>query len=175
MDTKDVMRNFSSKATQVDNWSVPSSNFGNVSYIAGYWEWVEDVLPGQKENLELIKVYDVVYTSLFTYDYDNSMLHAFCELWLPSTSTLSTFIGEMSISLWDFQPFGGLPVQGLAIDDVHKASIHNWVKFWFRGPNRYVEPSQKVSKWTDEENAPFVELDLEESLRDETSLAAFFT
>ncbi|KAH0722656.1 hypothetical protein KY290_005312 [Solanum tuberosum] len=64
------------------------------------------------------------------------------------------------------------------------------------GPNRYAEPPQKVSKVratkprlnhnpsghidsnflprTDEENAPFVELDVEESLRDETNLAAFF-
>ncbi|KAH0776103.1 hypothetical protein KY290_007514 [Solanum tuberosum] len=226
MDTKDVMRNFSSKR-------VPSSNFGNVCYTPGYWEWVEDVLPRHKEILELIKVYDAVYTSLFTYDYDDNALHAFCELWRPSTNTLSTFIGEMSISLWDLQSIGGLPVQGhfydevvpsakeltqtdtqkellfpqscrylfsafykLAKDDLQEVSVHDWVKFWFRGPNRYAEPPQKVSKVratkprlnhnhsghidsnflprTDEENAPFVELDVEESLRDETNLAAFF-
>ncbi|KAH0764534.1 hypothetical protein KY285_000405 [Solanum tuberosum] len=229
MDTKDVMRNFSSKATSMkvpllksaiyhdasssksshfdgsfSNWRVPSSNFGNVCYTAGYWEWVEDVLPHHKEILELIKVYDAVYTSLFTYDYDDNVLHAFCELWRPSTNTLSTFIGEMSISLWDLQSIGGLPVQGhfydevvpsakeltqtdtqkklllsqscrylfsafyrLAKDDLQEVSVHDWVKFWFRGPNRYVVPPQK-------ENAPFVELYVEESLRDETNLAAFF-
>ncbi|KAH0728790.1 hypothetical protein KY290_003616 [Solanum tuberosum] len=258
MDTKDVMRNFSSKATSMkvpllksvihhdaassksshsdgsfNNWRVPSSNFGNVCYTPGYWEWVEDVLPRHKEILELIKVYDVVYTSLFTYDYDDNVLHAFCELWRPSTNTLSTFIREMSISLWDLQSIGGLPVQGhfydevvpsakeltqtntqkelllpqscrylflafyiLAKDDLQEVSVHDWVKFWFRGPNRYAEPPQKVSKVratkprlnhnpsghidsnflprTDEENAPFVELDVEESLRDDTNLAAFF-
>ncbi|KAH0714771.1 hypothetical protein KY285_007599 [Solanum tuberosum] len=124
MDTNDVMRNFSSKATSIkvpllksaihhdatssksshsngcfNNWCVPSSNIGNVCYTPGYWEWVEDVLPRHKEILELIKVYDVVYTSLFTYDYDDNILHAFCELWHPSANTLCTFIGEMSISL----------------------------------------------------------------------------
>ncbi|KAG5610463.1 hypothetical protein H5410_021744 [Solanum commersonii] len=61
MDTKDIMRNFSSKATSMkvpllksaihhdvassksshsdgsfNNWSVPSSNFGNVCYTPGY-------------------------------------------------------------------------------------------------------------------------------------------
>ncbi|KAH0698813.1 hypothetical protein KY284_013028 [Solanum tuberosum] len=258
MDTKDVMRNFSSKATSMkvpllksaihhdaassksshsdgifNNCRVPSSNFGNVCYTPGYWEWVEDVLPRHKEILELIKVYDAVYTSLFTYDYDDNVLHAFCELWRPSTNTLSTFIGEMSISLSDLQSIGGLLVQRhfydevvpsakeltqtntqkelllpqscrylfsafyrLAKDDLQGVSVHDWVNFWFRGPNRYAEPPQKVSKVratkprlnhnpsghidsnflprTDEENAPFVELDVEESLRDETNLAAFF-
>ncbi|KAH0730259.1 hypothetical protein KY289_001447 [Solanum tuberosum] len=213
----------SSKSSHSDgsfsNWCVPSSNFGNVCYKPGYWEWVEDVLPRHKEILELIKVYDAVYTSLFTYDYDDNVLHAFCELWRPSTNTLSTFIGEMSISLWDLQSIGGLPVQGhfydevvpsakeltqtdtqkelllpqscrylfsafyrLAKDGLQEVSIHDWVKFCFRGPNRYAEPPQKVSKVratkprlnhnpfghidsnflprTDEENAPFVELDV---------------
>ncbi|KAK4737480.1 hypothetical protein R3W88_001177 [Solanum pinnatisectum] len=28
----------------------------------------------------------------------------------------------------------------------NEVSVHDWVKFWFRGPNRYAEPSQKVSK-----------------------------
>uniref|UniRef100_M1BJ35 Aminotransferase-like plant mobile domain-containing protein n=1 Tax=Solanum tuberosum TaxID=4113 RepID=M1BJ35_SOLTU len=116
MDSKDVMRNFSNKATSMkvpllksaihhdasssksshsdgsfNNWRVPSSNFGNVCYTPGYWEWVEDVLPRHKEILELIKVYDAVYTSLYTYDIDDNVLHAFCELWRPSTNMLSTF------------------------------------------------------------------------------------
>ena len=75
-------------------------------------EWVEDVLPNLKDILELIKVYDSVYTSLFTYDYDDNVLHAFWELRRPSTNTLYTFIEEMSISLWDFQDIAGLLVQG---------------------------------------------------------------
>ncbi|KAG5627463.1 hypothetical protein H5410_012681 [Solanum commersonii] len=168
MDTKDVMRNFSSKATSMkvpllksvihhdatssksshsngsfNNWRVPSSNFGN------------GVLP-HKEILELIK---------------------------------------MSISLWDLQSIGGLPVQGHFYDEIvpSEVSVHDWVKFWFRGPNRYAEPLQRCQRyratkpriksqsfrhidsnflpWT--ERMPFVELDVEESLRDETNLAPF--
>uniref|UniRef100_A0A3Q7GI52 Aminotransferase-like plant mobile domain-containing protein n=1 Tax=Solanum lycopersicum TaxID=4081 RepID=A0A3Q7GI52_SOLLC len=72
-------------------------------------EWVEDVLPNLKDILELIKVYDSVYTSLFTYDYDDNVLHAFWELRRPSTNTLYTFIEEMSISLWDFQDIAVVP------------------------------------------------------------------
>ncbi|KAH0665733.1 hypothetical protein KY285_026939 [Solanum tuberosum] len=233
MDTKDVMRNFSSKATSMKVPLLKSVIHHDAASSKSSHSDGKDVLPHHKEILELIKVYDAVYTSLFTYDYDDNVLHAFCELWRPSTNTLSTFIGEMSISLWDLQSIGGLPVQGhfydevvpsakeltqtdtkkelllpqscrylfsafyrLAKDDLQEVSVHDWVKFWFRGPNRYVEPPQKVSKVqatkprlnhnpsghidsnflprTDEENAPFVELDVEESLRDETNLAAFF-
>ncbi|XP_059288149.1 uncharacterized protein LOC132041452 [Lycium ferocissimum] len=79
----------------------------------------------------------------------------------------------------------------------HEVSIHDWVKFWFRGPSRYAEPPQRASKGratkprlnhnpsghidmnylprTDEEHAPFVELGVEDSLRDETNLSAFLT
>ncbi|KAG5580676.1 hypothetical protein H5410_051303 [Solanum commersonii] len=208
MDTKDVMRNFSSKATSMkvplrkyvihhdatssksihsdgsfNNWRVPSSNFGNVCYTPGYWEWVEDVLSCHKEILELIKVYGNVYTSLFTYDYDDNVLHVFVNFGahLPIRFLLS--LKRCPYHFGTYKP-------------LEEVSIHDWVKFWFRGPNRYAEPPQKVSKvratkprfnhnpsrhidsnflpWTDEENAPFVELDVEESLRDETNLAAFF-
>ncbi|KAH0719105.1 hypothetical protein KY285_015136 [Solanum tuberosum] len=116
------LKNASSNSSHFDgsfnNWSVPSSKFGNVFYTPSYLEWVEDVMPRHKEILELIKVYDVVYTSLFTYDYDDNILHVFCELWHPSTNTLSSFIREMSISLWDLQAIGGLPVQGYFYDEV---------------------------------------------------------
>ena len=77
-----------------------------------------------------------------------------------------------------------------------KRCFHDWVKFWFRGPHRYAEATKKVSKvwstkpWlnhnpsgnidsnflarTDEENAPFIKLDVEESLRYETNMVVFF-
>ena len=37
-------------------------------------------------------VYDIVDTFLFAYNGDNNVIHSFCELWRPSTKTLSTFI-----------------------------------------------------------------------------------
>ncbi|KAH0725023.1 hypothetical protein KY284_000888 [Solanum tuberosum] len=78
-----------------------------------------------------------------------------------------------------------------AIDEV---SFQEWTKFWFRGPRKYVEPSPTTSKnltkprmnhdpsrnidmsflpRTEEDNAPFAELGIEESFRDETYLATF--
>ncbi|KAK6790899.1 hypothetical protein RDI58_009980 [Solanum bulbocastanum] len=127
-DIKDVVRNFSSQATHMKvplqkfaiqhdvassksshldecfgNWSVPPSNFDNVCYTRSYWEWVEDVLLCHREILELIKDYDAIYTSLFTYNYDDNMLHAFFELWRLSTNMLSNFIGVMSISLGTYK------------------------------------------------------------------------
>ncbi|KAH0692957.1 hypothetical protein KY285_020054 [Solanum tuberosum] len=84
------------------------SNFDNTP---GYWEWVEDVLLCHKEILELIKDYDAIYTSLFTYNYDDNVLHAFLKLLCLSTNMLSNFIGVMSMSLWDLKAIGGLHVQ----------------------------------------------------------------
>lgn len=52
---------------RLSNWIVPSSSFGNVFDTLGYCKWVEDVLPHYKEDLEQIKIYDVVYTSLFMF------------------------------------------------------------------------------------------------------------
>ncbi|KAG5610614.1 hypothetical protein H5410_021895 [Solanum commersonii] len=86
IDTKDVMRNFSSHATCMKvplfkstiHPNVASSKICILMNASAIEESVEDVLPRQKVIFELIKVDDVVYTSLFTYDYDDNVLHAFC-------------------------------------------------------------------------------------------------
>ncbi|KAH0644726.1 hypothetical protein KY284_032610 [Solanum tuberosum] len=174
----------------LSSWLVPSSGFGEVRYTSGYWEWVKDVLARCKETLDNIKTYDAIFASMFTDDHNENVLQDFCENWRPSTNTVSTFVGELSISLWNLRTIGGLPVHG-AIDEV---SFREWTKFWFRGPRKYVEPSPRTSKnrtkprmnhgpsgnidmsflpRTEEENAPFVELGVKESFRDETYLAAF--
>ncbi|PHT50089.1 hypothetical protein CQW23_09836 [Capsicum baccatum] len=56
------------------NWSIPSSGFGNFSYSYGYWEWVEDVLPYYKEELELIKVLTFVKVGEFVESSDSPNL-----------------------------------------------------------------------------------------------------
>ncbi|KAH0765305.1 hypothetical protein KY290_001264 [Solanum tuberosum] len=215
----------------LSSWRVPSSGFGEVRYMSGYWEWVEDVLAPCKETLDNIKTYDAIFASMFTYDRNENVLQAFCENWRPSNNIVSTFVGELSISLWDLRTIGGLPVHGSFYDEVipsakelthvddqgksflprscsflfsafyrltkgaiDEVSFREWTKFWFRGLRKYAEPSPRTSKnrtkprmnhdpsgiidmsflpRTEEENAPFVELGVEESFRDETYLAAF--
>ncbi|PHT92906.1 hypothetical protein T459_00788 [Capsicum annuum] len=103
-ETKDVMDNFSSKIMtkkvfllkssthqngvvasspsrneNLSSWRVPFSGFGEVQYISGYWEWIEDVLARNKETLERNKTYDAVFASFFTYDHNDNVLQAFCE------------------------------------------------------------------------------------------------
>uniref|UniRef100_M1DB96 Aminotransferase-like plant mobile domain-containing protein n=1 Tax=Solanum tuberosum TaxID=4113 RepID=M1DB96_SOLTU len=102
----------------LNSWRVPSSRFGEVLYMSGYWEWVEDVLACCKETLDNIKTYDDIIASMFTYDHNENVLQAFCENWRPSTNTVSTFVGELSISLWDLRTIRGLPVHGYFYDDV---------------------------------------------------------
>ena len=96
----------------LSSWRVPSYGFGEVRYTSGYWEWVEDVLARCKETLDNIKTYDAIFASMFTYDHNENVLQAFCENWRPSNNTVSTFVGELSISLWDLRTIGGLPVHG---------------------------------------------------------------
>ncbi|KAG5576232.1 hypothetical protein H5410_056366 [Solanum commersonii] len=93
----------------LNSWHVPSSGFGEVRYMSSYWEWVEDVLARCKETLEYIKTYDDIIASMFTYDHNENR---------PSTNTVSTFVEELSISLWDLRTIRGLPVHGSFYDEV---------------------------------------------------------
>ncbi|KAG5529091.1 hypothetical protein RHGRI_029680 [Rhododendron griersonianum] len=83
------------------------------SYCEGYWEWLEDILSRHEQMLKKAKIYEAIYASLFSYDRLGSVMRHFCELWSPSTNTLHTAAGKMSISLWDLRALGGLPISGL--------------------------------------------------------------
>ncbi|KAG5621545.1 hypothetical protein H5410_006763 [Solanum commersonii] len=60
---------------------------------------------------------------MFTYDHDENVLQAFCENWRPSTNIVSTFVGELSIYLWNLRTIGGLPVHGSFYDEMIKGSL----------------------------------------------------
>ena len=45
-------------------------------------------------------------------------MQAFFEYWCPATNTLHTFVGEISITLWDLCRIGGLPLYGSFYDEV---------------------------------------------------------
>ncbi|KAL2900616.1 Protein MAIN-LIKE 2 [Bienertia sinuspersici] len=101
---------------------------GDFFFIPGYWEWTEDVLSRYGDILELCSVRDAVYASLYSYDRDTNILRAVCESWCPSTNTLHTMAGELSISLWDLYKLGGLPISGRIYDeavlDIHTLRAH---------------------------------------------------
>ncbi|KAK4397402.1 hypothetical protein Sango_1576800 [Sesamum angolense] len=92
-------------------------------YTKGYWEWTEDVLSRCGDRLRHLKIYDVVYASLFTYDHNSDIVKAFCEAWCPLTNTLLTSAGEMSISLWDLHELVGLPMTGCLYDEVVPSAL----------------------------------------------------
>ncbi|KAH7845734.1 hypothetical protein Vadar_005411 [Vaccinium darrowii] len=99
-------------------WTDPLAGFGQFSFTERYWEWVEDVLGRFSEVLSSARIYGAVYASLFTYSRDEDLIRSFYELWCPSTNTLHTQEGELSISLWDLTYIGGLPVYGRFYDEV---------------------------------------------------------
>ncbi|KAH0641919.1 hypothetical protein KY285_032787 [Solanum tuberosum] len=191
----------------LSSWCVPPFGFGEVRYTSGYWEWVEDVLARYKETLDNIKTYDAIFASMFTHDHNENVLQAFCENWRPFTNTVSTFVGELSISLWDLRTIRGLPIhysfydevipsakELTHVDDIGKSFLPRSCSFLFSVFYRLTKgviDEVSIQEWTkmnhdpsgnidmsflpriEEENAPFLELGVEESFRDETYLAAF--
>ena len=91
---------------------------GGIFFIPLYWEWLEDVLSRCKGLLNDANLSESVFTSLFTYDYNEHLVKAFCECWSPMTNTLHTLVGEISITTWDLHKLGGLPIRGLFYDEV---------------------------------------------------------
>ncbi|KAL0362151.1 UNVERIFIED_CONTAM: hypothetical protein Scaly_1170300, partial [Sesamum calycinum] len=96
---------------------------GEFRYTKGYWEWTEDVLSRCGDRLRHLKIYDVVYASLFTYDHNSDIVKAFCEAWCSLTNTLLTSAGKMSISLWDLHELVGLPMTGCLYDEVVPSAL----------------------------------------------------
>ncbi|KAL0305375.1 UNVERIFIED_CONTAM: hypothetical protein Scaly_2987100 [Sesamum calycinum] len=92
-------------------------------YTKGYWEWTKDMLSRCGDRLRHLKIYDVVYASLFTYDHNFDIVKAFCEAWCPVTNTLLTSVGKMSISLWDLHELVGLSMKGCLYDEVVPSAI----------------------------------------------------
>ena len=100
------------------NWEYFFNVNGGISYIPLYWEWLEEVLSQCKGLLKATNLYEADFASLFTYDYNEHLVKAFCECWSPTTSTLHTLVGEISITTWDLHKLGGLPLKGLFYDEV---------------------------------------------------------
>ncbi|KAK4411835.1 hypothetical protein Sango_0256500 [Sesamum angolense] len=126
--------------------------------------------------LVVAQVYDFVYASLFTYDRNSDVIKAFYEAWCPSTNTLLTSFGELSISLWDLHTLVGLPMNGLMYDEVvPSAKELDGVDKMGR---RFVRHSYKsllhaynlLQTNSNDEEALFSKLGIEGSLKEETLL-----
>ena len=105
-------------------WALPTSKTpplqykGEFSYLPKYWEWLEDILSHNFKVLGDAKLYEPLLASLFTYDRNIHVLQASLECWCAVMNTLHTFVGEISISLWDLHLIGGLPMYGSFYDKV---------------------------------------------------------
>ncbi|KAL0406169.1 UNVERIFIED_CONTAM: hypothetical protein Slati_3930800 [Sesamum latifolium] len=104
------------------SWRTPQSRYGKVSFYPGYWESTEDMLGHHANILHAVKIHAAVHVSLFTYVCNKHVLQAFLELWCPSTNTLHTAVGEISLSLWDIRGLCGLLVRGEFYDEVVPSS-----------------------------------------------------
>ncbi|KAK6145937.1 hypothetical protein DH2020_019806 [Rehmannia glutinosa] len=142
-------------------WGDPIRFGGEFHYVKVYWEWTEDILSPCKNKLQAARIYDSVYASLFIYDCNSNIVKAFCEAWCPSTNTLLTFYGELSISSWDLHTLAGLflprscnrllhayhLLQGSAHGDHYlQVSIDDWINFWFKKATKYDPPPMRKER-----------------------------
>ncbi|TYK25804.1 putative mitochondrial protein [Cucumis melo var. makuwa] len=93
-------------------WGTVTKVPGEFFFTDCYWEWLDLVVGRNVRLFYSAHLYGVVTSSLYTYDCNNDIVRAFCEAWCPSTNTLHTMTGELSISLWDLWFFEGLPIEG---------------------------------------------------------------
>ncbi|KAL2938386.1 Serine/threonine-protein phosphatase 7 long form-like protein [Bienertia sinuspersici] len=95
------------------------------SIVSGAIKWKSNTV---KDILELCSVHNAVYASLYYYDRDTNLLRAFCKSWCPTTNTLHTMAGELSISLWDLYKLGSFPISSQiydeAVPDIHTLHAH---------------------------------------------------
>ncbi|KAA0058006.1 uncharacterized protein E6C27_scaffold274G003110 [Cucumis melo var. makuwa] len=93
-------------------WGTMTKVPGEFYFTDCYWEWLELVVGRNTRLLYSTRLYGTVTASLYTYDRNSDVVRTFCEAWCPSTNTLHTMAGELSISLWDLWSFGDLPIKG---------------------------------------------------------------
>jgi len=99
-------------------WGNTMTVEGEYRHIPGYWEWTENILGSSQEVFGTAQIYDVIYASLFTYDRNSDILQPFCDALCPKTNTLLTYVGKLSIYLWDLHTLGGLPILGSLYEEI---------------------------------------------------------
>ena len=99
-------------------WGNSFKVLGESFFIEWYWELVDEVLGWHGPFLKGCKFYEAVFASLFNCNRHASVIRAFCERWCPTTNTLHTSIGEVSISLWDLYCIVGLLITRSLYDEM---------------------------------------------------------
>ena len=84
--------------TEKLNKEAHSKYLGNLSLPKDIGNGLRRYWVGMDHSLKDVS-FKSIFASLFNYDHHASMIRAFCERWCPTTNTLHTSIGEVSISL----------------------------------------------------------------------------
>ncbi|KAL3507385.1 hypothetical protein ACH5RR_032767 [Cinchona calisaya] len=81
------------------HWGSELKFGGEFSPIHGYWDQTMEILGRTEDTLVKVRIFNVVYASLYTYGCDKPVMRAFCKTWCHSTNTFHISEGEISISL----------------------------------------------------------------------------
>ncbi|XP_012829921.1 PREDICTED: uncharacterized protein LOC105951073 [Erythranthe guttata] len=168
---------------------------GGFQFFKGYKEWTEDVLSRCQHKLKSAKIYDPVYASLFTYDYNSEVMKAFFEACCPCLSrTRRLRCKGCSV----FSPFRRYLFHAYHLlrkrskDPSSNVSVESWIQFWSKKQKKYTQPPPRKekksvrpksthnpsgnieahAKWINIEEAVFSSISVDVELRSETYLAA---
>ena len=61
------------------SWDLLFNANGGFSYFSRYWDWLEDELGQCKHLPDATHLYSAIFASLFTYDYNENLMKAFCD------------------------------------------------------------------------------------------------
>ncbi|XP_016442428.1 uncharacterized protein LOC107767842 isoform X2 [Nicotiana tabacum] len=137
------------------SWSCPHSGFGEVQYTPCYWEWVEDTLRRNKAFCELwhrstnsacTSIGEISISLWDSHVIGGLPIHGiFYDELVPSAQELMQAYQHGKPFLPKTCAYLLLAFYRLSDGDSKEVSVRDWVSFWFKGPNRYKEPPQRVS------------------------------
>ncbi|KAF7134625.1 hypothetical protein RHSIM_Rhsim08G0105700 [Rhododendron simsii] len=135
-------------------WGNTTPQFGEISFIDRYWEWLEDVLSRNKDMLTSAKIYDAATRT--------NRRSVYFSMGLTGGLSIDGIFYDEVVS-------SGRELTGVDKKDVpllppsckylflayHKiycasktsnVTMHDWVKFWFKEEPRYKQPLARVLK-----------------------------
>ncbi|KAH7851950.1 hypothetical protein Vadar_018753 [Vaccinium darrowii] len=129
-------------------WGNTFKAIADPPYCEGYWEWLEDILSHHEQMLKQKKIYDAIYSSLFSYDRLGSVMRCF---FVPSVDELIGVDKDNSYHLPVNCRYLFFAYHRLLTDSKKgEVKIDAWVKFWFGGGGgggiSYFKSAKKTSR-----------------------------
>nr|POF00329.1 hypothetical protein CFP56_33962 [Quercus suber] len=153
------------------------------SYFSLYWDWLEDALGRCKHLLDATHLYNAVFASLFTYDYNENLMKAFCVFHdevVPNVQELDGTNDQGRPYLPCSCRYLFLAYHHLQNRLKRQGKVPSFSKpaRWITIPKYSQNPLGEINEhgpWSDKEHGIFTDLQVEGDLMEETYLSALLS